>query len=395
MSTHWVIKHLDVIHAIEKEFGDEDADDTRADPVHLGLTTLANSIRREALLLSNRGNQNAQSIYTTLVKGISSFPEIRTNPEGELRGRLEELETKSRALSLYGLVSVAEHSELLGALDQATEQNLPLVTRSLAVQINRKLGNPFVAMSDLDDGESRTLCRTRLNEHDLRETARQLFSLRGVNYVAIDGLENIVPQQRVTGTARFDTIKAFGLPHERDDVPPHSMRQLLFGHYSLLGYWTENPQLSRRVIEVPLYPYTAAKADIVQWQRILREVSPLYPLEDGVTLSAWNDLLFDMAAGCAGILNKLLDGALTQMRLAGHERMNIDHLVAAAFPKIKMAEIRSDIENFKAFFETSIDEELVKRVKARSVGVPGNDAVPSSKRRSGRKAGPRDKVGVR
>lgn len=123
------------VHAIEKEFGDEDADDTRADPVHLGLTTLANSIRREALLLSNRGNQNAQSIYTTLVKGISSFPEIRTNPEGELRGRLEELETKSRALSLYGLVSVAEHSELLGALDQATEQNLPLVNAVL---------NPYV-----------------------------------------------------------------------------------------------------------------------------------------------------------------------------------------------------------------------------------------------------------
>ncbi|MBB4725779.1 AAA family ATPase [Xanthomonas euvesicatoria] len=123
------------IHLIESDFSTEDVEDIETDPVYVGLKAVANSIRREAILLSNRGNQNAQSIYTTLVKGISSFPEIEPNSSDDLRERLKELENSSRVLSLYGLGSVAEHSELLNALDQANDKNLPLV---------RAVLNPYV-----------------------------------------------------------------------------------------------------------------------------------------------------------------------------------------------------------------------------------------------------------
>lgn len=115
-----------------RDIGGEDLEELESDPVHIGLKTVANSIRREAILLSNRGNQNAQSIYTSLVKGVSSFPESQPSSSETLRARLTELEESSRALSSYGLVAGAEHSELLAALNQANDTTLPLVRAVLS-----------------------------------------------------------------------------------------------------------------------------------------------------------------------------------------------------------------------------------------------------------------------
>lgn len=122
-------------HAEGRDFGGEEVDDIESDPVHVGLKSVANSIRREAILLSNRGNQNAQSIYTALVKEVSSFPESGPSYSDDIRNRLIELEKSSRVLSSYGLVAVAEHSELSAALDKANHKTLPLVTAVL---------NPYV-----------------------------------------------------------------------------------------------------------------------------------------------------------------------------------------------------------------------------------------------------------
>ena len=106
-----------------------DTDDLHQDedPVHEGLRAITNSVRREALILSNRGNQTAQSIYTSLVRGVSAFPQTEPAAAAELQARLVDLEMKSKRLSAYGLVAVAEHGELLSALEAADDRALPLV----------------------------------------------------------------------------------------------------------------------------------------------------------------------------------------------------------------------------------------------------------------------------
>lgn len=120
------------VHIGGRDVSGEDVEELENDPVNMGLKAVANSVRREAILLSNRGNQNAQTIYTSLVKGVSSFPEREPSSSSILRERMIELEESSRVLSAYGLVAVAEHSELLAALDQANEITLPLVRAVLS-----------------------------------------------------------------------------------------------------------------------------------------------------------------------------------------------------------------------------------------------------------------------
>lgn len=268
------------------------------------------------------------------------------------------------------------------------------VTRSIAIRMNRALGNPFVAAKILTDQGDFGPYRVRVNEDDLRESARILAALHRTMYGGFDGVENIIPKQRVTGTLRFDSIKSLALPHERKDIPPHLMRLIMSGHYSLLQYWDENAQLGRRVIEVPLYPYEYSAEDAGQWELILEEVSSFYPLREGMSLRLWNDLLFDMSVGCVGHLKKRLDTALGLMQQRRGRFMELDDILNAAPPKIKMGAIRRDVEGFRAYFESSLNEGLVAKVKARTSGDEDTGVGGKKISRPGRKVGPRDKVGT-
>ena len=89
------------------------------DPVQAGLAEFVNAVRKEALLLSKRGDQDAQSIYTTLVKGVASLPSSRVVDKEELREKLLLLERRSEALAAYGLFSKVDHREMLEALERA------------------------------------------------------------------------------------------------------------------------------------------------------------------------------------------------------------------------------------------------------------------------------------
>lgn len=267
-------------------------------------------------------------------------------------------------------------------------------TRSIALKINRKLGNPFVSLKTSHEKSEFAPIRIPMNEDDLRESARVIAALQRTMYGCIDGLENIVPKQRVTGTARFDAIKSLGLPHERGDIPPHQMRLIMCGHYSLLQYWTENAQLARRVTEIPLYPYSHKSSDVKSWEYILQQISPLYPLREGISLRDWNDLLFHMSIGCTGILKKVLDDAHTIMNLRGDPFLELDHVIKSAFPKIKMEAVQNDIHGFSKYFESSLDQGLIAKVKARAL-ADGPVVLHSTKKaRPGRKVGQRDKVGA-
>lgn len=98
---------------------DSERIDGDADPVQAGLEEFVHSVRREALLLSKRGDQDAQSIYTSLVKGVASFPTNRGFNKEDLYQKLVQLESRSEALAAYGLFSKVNHAEMLDALRQA------------------------------------------------------------------------------------------------------------------------------------------------------------------------------------------------------------------------------------------------------------------------------------
>jgi hypothetical protein len=233
-----------------------------------------------------------------------------------------------------------------------------------------------------------------MNEHDLRESFRIQASLRNTRYVGLDAMENISPRQEVSAEARFDSIKSLVRPSRRHEET-HAMNLIMAGHYSLLTFWRANAQLARRVTEIPVLPYRETAQDIRHFEELLHRSSKYYPLRDGKSLRDWNDVLFHLSGGCVGLLRKLLSDAIAEMRVRDDAHLTLDHVIDAAPPKAKLAEVMRDLDGFWPFTETSASADLVERARAREYGLP--EPSPASRRTSrvGRKVGPRDTVGAK
>ncbi len=271
------------------------------------------------------------------------------------------------------------------------------VTRNIAVDLNRALGNPFVALSlpfrnaDYPYGP----VRPRLNEHDLRESFRVQAALRRTRYVAVDAMENIAPRQEIAAEARFDSIKSLIRPHRKHEKN-HEMTLIMVGHYSLLTYWRANAQLARRVTEIPVLPYGENTHDINRFDDLLHAVSHLYPLKEGRSLRDWNDVLFHLSAGSVGLLKKLLNDAIVEMRLNHRSSLDLEDIARAAPPRAKLDEVKRDLDGFWPFIETSATESLMAGARARERELSGGNAISVVRRKAtriGRKAGARDLVG--
>lgn len=271
------------------------------------------------------------------------------------------------------------------------------ITRSIAVDLNRAMDNPFVALplSRSENSGPFFSIHARQNEHDLRETFRVQGALRRTRYVGIDAMENIAPRKEVSAEARFNSIKSLVRPHQQHDVPPHEMALLMAGHYNLLMYWRVNAQLARRVIEIPILPYRRTAKDIGRFEHILQCASQYYPLKNGQSLRDWNDVLFDLSEGCIGLLRTLLDAAVIQMKCRNGPSLELNDIIAAAPPRLKLDNMKQDLDGIWSHFDTSATDAIVAKAKARESGAPSEPPTekPRRKVRVGRKVGPRDPVG--
>jgi predicted ATPase len=106
-----------------------------SDPVSGALSELSHNLRREAFLLSNRGNQGAQAIYTALVARLLSGGDLKAalhhGETGMLEKKLFEEQERSELLSKYGLVAHVDHSDMLRAIERGGKSQLSLVSTIL------------------------------------------------------------------------------------------------------------------------------------------------------------------------------------------------------------------------------------------------------------------------
>lgn len=272
------------------------------------------------------------------------------------------------------------------------------ITKNIAIDLNRKLGNPFVALATTFRKESELYApmRVRANEHDLRESFRVQAALRRTRYLGLDAMENIVPRDGLAAEARFDSIKSLIRPHTKYEIG-HEMTLIMAGHYGLLAYWHDNAQLARRVTEIPVLPYQKTAHDINHFEELLQRLSQLYPLHEGRTLREWNDVLFQLSAGSVGLLKNLLSNAMTEMRLDRKDSLDLKHIIRAAPPKGKLDAVKKDLDGFWEYIQTSATEEVVADALAREKSLYCGAEVKSARRKTtriGRKAAPRDPVGV-
>ena len=105
------------------------------DPVYRGLVEIVSSVRREALLLSNRGNQGAQAIYSSLLNRVIATPHgvaTGSNSLQSLGAQLSTLQTRSEILSCYGLVASVDHASLLRSLSEVSGDKESIVVNILS-----------------------------------------------------------------------------------------------------------------------------------------------------------------------------------------------------------------------------------------------------------------------
>lgn len=111
-----------------------DADDGD-DNLQQAISRAEDYVRREAFARSTRGSENANTVYTQLVKRLVKSPDLvvgdSLNDLAQLRGRLETLENRNKSFEQLGLSATLNVTELLDLLTQAQPRVYNLITEIL------------------------------------------------------------------------------------------------------------------------------------------------------------------------------------------------------------------------------------------------------------------------
>lgn len=119
-----------------------------ADPVHQALQSILSSVRHEALMLNNRGNDDSMSIYLDIVKGMNGLIKSPGLSIQEVLVKLEHLELQSRQYAKFGLATKVDHSEmrrLISAVPYTREADVSQVISAYVDSLTARLS----ALGDL------------------------------------------------------------------------------------------------------------------------------------------------------------------------------------------------------------------------------------------------------
>lgn len=120
------------------------------DPVHQALQSILSSVRQEALMLNNRGNDDSLSIYSNILKGMHEFKRSPSSSTEDLLVRLEHLELQSRRFAKYGLATRVDHSEMRQLITVAPNSRIQDVSQVVNAYVD-SLTARLHALGDLHE----------------------------------------------------------------------------------------------------------------------------------------------------------------------------------------------------------------------------------------------------
>jgi predicted ATPase len=104
------------------------------------ILSLEQWMRQQALGASNRGEENANTFYTDVIKRIVSLPRSSENQDSrrpqEIKDTLRALSERSASFASFGLTSKLVVEDLLKHIDDAEERTVPIISNVLAPYID-------------------------------------------------------------------------------------------------------------------------------------------------------------------------------------------------------------------------------------------------------------------
>lgn len=176
------------------------------------------------------------------------------------------------------------------------------------------------------------------SEATLRSAFERALELRQTEYWVVDEAHHVryVPGGDNAATKVLDSWKCL--------ASKTKIKLVLAGSYGLLPLMGLAPHLIGRQQTLSFDRYRAvSRAEVDNWEQILREFSKLLRFREGESLSTWNQLLFEGSLGCVGLLSQWLRTCLARMDSDGLDIVTREVLEATRNPEVHERELLAEI----------------------------------------------------
>ena len=211
----------------------------------------------------------------------------------------------------------------------------------------------------------------KTSEASLRQAFERALDLRQTEYLIIDEAHHV---QYVAGG---DNAATRVLDSWKCMANKSKVKLVLSGSYKLLPLLGLAPHLVGRQQPLNFGRYKAvSRAEVDNWEQVLREFSELLRFEEGESLSTWNRTLFEGSLGCVGLLSQWLRACLASMLADDADTVTLDQLQSTRLPSLQERDLLNEI---------LIGEEDLKRAHEQPAPPahdpgPGNSKPPSKKK---------------
>lgn len=240
------------------------------------------------------------------------------------------------------------HTALLHAANTGT--NGAFSTKGFVLHALDALQHPFYSLNGRDSLSEKTnggLDRTP--ERKLMTALIETLRYREVQYLFVDELQHVryAPGGERAAAAILDSLKCLA---EQTQIV-----LVLVGAYPILHVLEQSPHIQGRKHQVHLRRYRETHDDLRRFNGILDMYTQVIPMQDGVSLRDWNELLYKGSLGCIGILEMWLRACVAYIDDELEPYLTIERLRQRQRPSPELETIAEEIIQGERYL---MDEDL-------------------------------------
>lgn len=202
------------------------------------------------------------------------------------------------------------------------------------------------------------LRRAHVTEGEYWRIFERSLAARGCKYVSLDQVTALLVNRR-------DTSPADHTLHLMSLAESAGIMFIMTGVHHAAQLWSIHSELRRRVAPVWVPPYShRRKEDEKHYLRLLKSLTPKYPLSRSDLLYLMADEILAATGGVFGEIVQLLDRARRQAKAAGDRSILKRHIQAEYYNDRDLETLWRDIEAFEQVMETGCVTKRLEVIKA-------------------------------